>query len=292
MSTRTILGAKKRLREIYRRLTVVNRSKFDNIYHCCTQKTASQWFKSVFSDPIFYKYTGLGVCTHPEWREKLIGSCFDNSMPLLEVSAELYAGHEVSVPFPSHTVGASLYIGHKTYEKIPKPEKSRGFFILRDPRDIVVSWYFSTKYSHALSDSISKFRGDLNKLNLKEGMIYSIDRINEFGLFTGQRSWMAVSEKNHNVKVFRYRDFALNNKKFLKDLFDYLDIVMPQKRFDELFNRHKFQVYSKGREHGTVDHNSHYRKGQPGDWIEYFDKTIISHFTNVTGDLLEVLGYQ
>ncbi len=292
MPISTILSAKKKFFEKFNRIKAVQSCEYDNIYHCCTQKTASQWFKAVFSDPTFYTYTGLGLCSHTEWRKMLIGSCFDSSLPLLELSAQLYAGHEITVPLPKRTVGTSLYIGYKTYKEIPKPASSRAFFILRDPRDIVVSWYFSTKHSHALSESILKFRNDLDNLSLNEGLIYSIDRINDFGLFLGQRSWMEVPESEKDVKVFRYEDFALNNKKFLKDLFDYLHIVMPENIFNDLYNRHKFKVYSKGRDQGTEDVKSHYRKGQPGEWIELFDESIYSHFTRVTGDLLYVLGYQ
>ena len=34
-------------------------SPFDNVYHCCTQKTASQWFRGIFADPAFADHTGL-----------------------------------------------------------------------------------------------------------------------------------------------------------------------------------------------------------------------------------------
>lgn len=35
-------------------IEVKNRAPFDNIYHCCTQKTASQWFRALFNDEVFY----------------------------------------------------------------------------------------------------------------------------------------------------------------------------------------------------------------------------------------------
>lgn len=59
-----------------------------------------------------------------------------------------------------------------------------------------------------------------------------------------------------------------------------------------LYDRNRFEKYSGGRKKGLENPNSHYRKGIAGDWINYFDDTTISHFKQVTKDLLEVLGYQ
>ncbi|MEO1006544.1 MAG: sulfotransferase domain-containing protein, partial [Cyanobacteria bacterium J06638_38] len=36
---------------------------------------------------------------------------------------------------------------------------------------------------------------------------------------------------------------------------------------------------------------SHYRKGISGDWKNYFDNSTLNHFQQVTGNLVETLGY-
>ncbi len=271
---------------------VIKKSQFVNIYHCCTQKTASQWFVSVFSDPRVYKYTGLDISLFTDWRKDVIEKCFDNNIPLLEVSANLYNGHYISLPLPEWTIGVPLYIGYKTYESIPKPLSYRTFFVLRDPRDIVVSWYFSTLYSHPSTGAIPKFRSDLKKMSLKEGLMYSIKSIREFGLFAGQRAWMENYEKDENVKIFRYEELSQDNRRFLKELFAYLNINMPEEEFDAFYRQHIFEAYSKGRPRGSEDLKSHYRKGEAGDWKNHFNTSIVSYFRQVTEDLIEVLGYQ
>lgn len=200
------------LYKLYKRLRVVRRSPYENIYYCCTQKTASQWFNVVFSDPIVHKYTGLDVFP------------FDQVVDRLQ-DARFYG------PFPKYTIGSHLYIDYPTYLTIPKPAKYRTFFILRDPRDIVVSWYFSVRYSHPIIGKLPKFRNDLENLSLSEGLKYSIDKIGEAGLFDAQRSWMHVSEDRENIRIFRYEDFVRDDCSFLKQLFDYLDIEMPEKDF-------------------------------------------------------------
>jgi hypothetical protein len=37
--------------------------------------------------------------------------------------------------------------------------------------------------------------------------------------------------------------------------------------------------------------HDHYRKGVAGDWRNYFDPPLRAYFREVTGDLLDALGY-
>jgi hypothetical protein len=118
-----------------------------------------------------------------------------------------------------------------------------------------------------------------------------IDCLNEFGLFAAQRSWMQ-SAQEQGVQLFRYEDLANDNFAFLKHLLEYLEVTLSDEELIDLYNRHSFENKAKGRAQGEENINSHYRKGLAGDWKNYFDKTITAHFEQVTGDLVEVLGYR
>lgn len=262
-----------RLYRLYKRARVIRRSPYENIYYCCTQKTASQWLKEVFSDFTVYKYTGLEV--------------FPFTQVVLPLQDARFDG-----PLPKRTIGTHLYIDYATYQSIPKPDKYKTFFILRDPRDIVVSWYFSIRYSHSLIDGILEYRNELEKLGVNEGLKYSIDKLDDVGLFSLQRSWINISEDCEKVNIFRHEDLASDNPPFLKHLFDYLNIIMPDKEFIALCDRHRFQRYSGDRKQGAEDPKSHYRKGVSADWRNYFDSSTMTYFRQVTRDLLEVLEYQ
>jgi hypothetical protein len=258
--------------QLYKNFNVLTRqSPYDNIYYCCSQRTASQWFKAVFYDRTFYKYTRLEVLPF-----KQLGNPNDFTF---------------NEPFPKHTMVTHLYIGYPSYLSIPKPETYKTFFVLRDPRDIVVSWYFSTKNSHAPMGEILQRRKELDSLSLSEGLKYTIDILNK-GTFESQKSWLQGAEDKQNMKIFRYEDLADDHRSFLSHLFNYLDIALPEKEFSALCERHKYESYSKGRSHGSEDINAHYRKGIAGDWKNYFDNSTIAYFKEVTKDLLEVLGYQ
>ena len=281
--------------DFLKKLNLINikqTSIFSNIYHCCTQKTASQWFKDLFMDPIFYRYTGLDVCSFVDWRQYFINETMDNDLPMIDVSTKFYTECVDLHPLPEHTIGGYFYVGYETYKEIPKQNNYRTFFIMRDPRDIVISWYFSTLHSHGLSAHIKKCRSELDRLSLVEGLKFSIDTINGFGLFSGQKSWAENAKKDGNVKIFYYEDFARDNNHFIQKLFNYLMIDIPEMELQRLLERHKYELYSGGREIGDENIHSHYRKGVPGDWAQYFNDDVATHFKSVTGDLLYVLGYK
>ena len=263
----------KPLRDLYHynRFKVDHRSDFDNTYHCCTQKTASQWFSGIFRDPKVYRYCGLRPLPYDQVGLK--EAPFDS-------------------PLPARTIDIHLYIDYPTYLTIPKPARYKTFFVLRDPRDIVVSFYFSTKYSHPEKFYIAKLRKELNAMNIAQGMQHCIDVLNDMGPFAAQRSWLQPSENECEFKILRYEDFAQDNHAFLKSLFDYLEIPVAGEEFDALYERHKFTKKTGGRSQGVEALNSHYRKGVAGDWHEHFDKSVNAHFMSTTQDPLEVLGYQ
>ncbi len=252
-----------------RNLMLVERSRFVNIYHCCTQKTASQWFRAVFSDPVIIRHTGLD----PE--------------PYVALGLR-YAN--LDKPLPPHTVGVHLYIDHPTYAALPKAEPYRSFFVLRDPRDLVVSWYFSARYSHARNPIILEMRAELERLEERDGFRYVIDKVAEFGTFEAQLSWVEAPPDPH-VRIFRYEDLAADNAAFLGRLLDWLEIRLSPAEFEALARRNSFERLSHGRKQGEEAARSHYRKGVAGDWKNHFDEAIMAHFRAVTGDLVTRLGY-
>lgn len=259
------------LHTIRKKLARKQISSYDTIYHCCTQKTASQWFKAVFSDFLFYKYTGLEV---------------------IPFKKTYYGQKEVFFEaVPQHTFVTHLYVDYANYKKIPKPENYKAFFVLRDPRELVVSWYFSALYSHPENKVVNQARKDLKNLDITEGLKYTIEKLDKLGLFEAQKTWKQAEGKVQHFRIFRYEDLANNNFNFLMRLFQYLDIEMPQNDFLKLYQKHKFENYSGGRTQGTEDVNAHYRKGVSGDWKNYFNSSLTAHFKSITHELLDVLEY-
>lgn len=250
------------------RLGVEDTSPYDNIYHCCVQRTASQWFRLVLNDGVVYRHTGMYV---EPW-----------------INRGLDAAH-IDEAFPFRTIVAHLYIDKPMFDAIPKPENHQAFFVTRDPRDIVVSFYFSAKRSHKPMGEIPALRRRLEGLDMKSGMGLIIDTLDEWGLFRAQRSW-GSPEADHGVRVFRFEDLATDHRSFLSEVFDHLQIRIPQNEFDDLCARKSFKAVT-GREQGSEDKDSHLRKGTAGDWEDKLDPELVAKLDEITDGLPAELGY-
>ena len=244
---------------------VVSRCEYENVYHCAMRKTASQWIQAMFSDPIVYRYSGLlpYVPRYYKW------------------------SHPQA--FPPNRVTLSLFVSHKRFETIPKPDRYRAFFVLRDPRDIVVSSYFSTRNSHAPMGDIPELRKVLQEKPFKEGLLYLISHLSEKGTFRALRSW-AIAPSVEAVRLVRYEDLTGERQTDEVDqLMRHCGISIPSSELAVLLSRYSFSRMRGDRE--SVGSTAHSRKGKAGDWRNHFDDDIYEAFVAASGDLVELLGY-
>jgi Tfp pilus assembly protein PilF len=265
------LGYRKALEAEFKDVGVEAYSPWRNIYHCCTQKTASQWLRGIFSDPDFYRYTGLLM------------------QPYVQLGLNTA---NLQTEWPAGTAVTHLYVNHDTFSSMPKSGDYKAFFMLRDPRDCVVSWYYSARYSHNSVQPITMLRENLEARSETEGYVFMIDWLNEVGFFAAQSSWYKASEDQANVRLFRYEELNQTPLDFIDQLFNFLEIPMPESIREELCERRSWSKITGGRQKGEQDIRSHYRRAKIGDWKDAFSITTHSHFNQVTGNLVSELGYE
>ncbi|MEQ4300467.1 sulfotransferase domain-containing protein [Plantactinospora sp. B6F1] len=241
------------------------RSEFENIFHCTVRKAGSQWVKALFSDPVIYRYSGLlPYDPRPHnWR--------------------------YPQPLPPGRIVSSLFVSYNGFMNIPKSGRYRTFFILRDPRDLVVSGYFSYRSSHTAMGDVLQVRKVLQEKPFKEGMLHVIEHLANKGTFRSLRAW-AKAPNTETVRVCRYEDLTGERQADeVEQLMRHCGIPIPPAELAALLSRYSF---SRMRNTQASDPAlSHYRKGKPGDWRNHFDDDIYEAFAAATGDLVEVLGY-
>ncbi len=253
-------------------------SPSDNVVHCCLHKSGSQWIRRLAKDARVFKYSGL---RDHHYQSSMAGG--HDPRPVNQRTFDQ--------PFPVRTFVTPLYIDYRNYVDIPKPDSTRAFFVTRDPRDIVVSWYFSSKLSHRLMGDLSDVRGTLSDLDQTSGLRYSIRHLADFGVFDAQRSWLE-SDGDPTVVVVRFEDLIGDRSiEAFRSLFDHCRIAIPDRELVELLETHSFERLS-GRPQGEEDPHTHFRKGVAGDWRNHFDESVRREFDEVTGDLIDALGYQ
>lgn len=237
---------------------VAARCEFDNVIHCAVRKSASQWINAVFSDPVIYRHSGLlpYVPRYYRWRHPQ--------------------------PFPTGRLTLSLFVSRGRFDTIPKPVAHRAFFVMRDPRDIVVSSYFSTRNSHAPMGDIPEQRKILKAKSFKEGMLHQIAQLARKGnTFPVMRSW-AVAPASEPIRLVRYEDLTGERQtEALDALLRHCGIGVPTGELEALAERYCF----------TRMRGAHYRRGTAGDWRNHFDDEMYEAFHRVAGDLVDQLGY-
>ena len=254
-------------------------SAAQNIYHCCAHKTASQWVRKMLQDRATYKYSGLKVYNY---EEKLPTKT--DPRPLNERTFE--------EPFPIDRIISPIYIDQPGLKEIPKPENYRAFFVMRDPRDVVVSLYFSLKVSHPEVGAVSERREKLNRLDEEAGLCALIDGVARRGELGALRSWAKLAPEDKELATFRYEDLTDSNQfATWQRLFAHCDIRIPDAVLRDLLERNSFAVLTRGRERGVEDVQAHLRKGVAGDWKNHFTPAVEKKFRDVTGTLVEELGY-
>lgn len=215
---------------------------------------------------------------------------------------------------------------NSSYENIDRNHNFKGFHIIRDPRDICVSAYFSHLHSHKLEgfDGLAGHRKKLKKLDFNEGLLldieytsfwlnhikdwnYQDDRILEIKLeeiiASPHKTWLQIFSWLVVIDFRKQNDNRSHGKEaILFKLNHYFRIVgwpnvflkkgLNEKTLLEISDKYSFKALSKGREVGQENIKSHYRKGQAGDWRNYFNEEHKTCFKDRYGDLLIQLGYE
>jgi hypothetical protein len=195
----------------------------------------------------------------------------------------------------------------------------RAFHVIRDPRDILVSSYFSDKYSHYVyGQQFAQFREQLGAMEFDEGLRLELER--RTAEFEALTRW-----DYHNPRVYETRYEVLTAAPFdeFSKILNFLGIPMPESGMSNrvaraklaanrglhrvglplrvnsippqwlraLLDKNSFQNIA-GRQKGQEDQKSHYRKGVAGDWINYLTGANKELFKERWGQLVIDLGYE
>jgi hypothetical protein len=198
----------------------------------------------------------------------------------------------------------------------------RGFHVIRDPRDVLVSAYFSHLYSHPIrSDGgwIAEFRRQLSAApDVETGLLLELDFL--ACIFASMDAW---NYANPRVYETRFETLIADPAAEFRHIFNFLGVTTPRLGLTALFGllidrerkrrtgrplplrttlplpvlqrlveRNDFSRQAGGRKPGQEDERHHYRKGVAGDWRNYFTPHVNDAFKERYGDLLIHLGYE
>lgn len=208
----------------------------------------------------------------------------------------------------------------------------RGVHVVRDPRDILVSAYFSHLHSHQTKHwpELIPHRERLQELPKDEGLFAEMDF--SHGQFEDMYRWNYTRK---DVLELKMETFTRSPVQGFQEIMDFMGWLEGPKNEAErwgknvllLFNRVMYKAHhtlsptlipsylwplsglsparirrfaeersfsrlSGGRSKGEEDKKSHYRKGRAGDWKNHFSKEHKHVFKERYNDLIVKLGYE
>ncbi len=248
---------------------------------------------------------------------------------LLEEVCE-HTGHRFAQVFDADMVGGDLsaFVQHEAievlvymnadYAQVRGLSDLRGVHVVRDPRDVLVSSYYSHRYSHPTEywQGLVEHRAELESLSEHEGLLAELQCRRQ--QFRQMQEWDYEQE---GVLELCFEDLVVQPLAGLTRALDHLELLAPApgshsvqpsglrartlaalalvrgkgegrgtiapSGLTALLGRHSFEALSGGRARGESDPMHHYRSGVPGEWRERLQSAHLDELKRLFPELVE-----
>jgi hypothetical protein len=218
------------------------------------------------------------LCIHPHMYRKLIPTLYPNNI-------DAYGGFDalMSSLRPGQILAAHLWYSPAYIESL-RIHNVRCLFMIRDPRDVVVSmaFYLSNQRRHALHAEFTakpefEDRIKLAVLGSPAGRLKSIGQ--KLESYAGWLSSDALAVRFEDLVGARGGGTEARQAATLRSIFSYLEIDVRDDEIDR-YARNLFSPLSPT-----------FRKGGIGQWRDYFNDEIEGLYQQETEAWLSVYGY-
>lgn len=230
-------------------------------YHVTHHKAGSQWIRSILT--------------------RLLPERIVEPMP---------GDYQVTwCPARPGAVYPAVYLARHEFYRQPVPHPHRVLVVIRDPRDCLVSGYFSFRQSHpGSSPEALALRASLSAVDREEGMLGLMHSLVPPAIRL-QLSWL----HDPHVRLVRYEDLVRSEGSGFPDLLlDYGRLPISVAQVEQAVADCRFEKLSGGRTPGQEDPQSHFRRATPGDWRRHFTPRLVREFKDYYGAALVAAGYE
>lgn len=171
--------------------------------------------------------------------------------------------------------------------EIPKLATAKAILLVRDPRDMLVSHYFSTRSSHPnpgrkLSTSMQSIplRDKAHMLTVDE---YAVDLTKFYGRLL--RGYMKVLEESPKTfRVYRYEDVIFKKQEWITSICDYYGWSVPEAMIKRTAERNDIRPR-------VEKEAKHVRQVSPGDYRRKLKPETIAMLGKIFEEELNYFGY-
>lgn len=193
-----------------------------------------------------------------------------------EINNPKWFGYDIEKKLPDSRPICAKYM-NANYRYVENIENLRAFHVIRDPRDLAVSAYFSHLHSHSTQSwpELAEHRDKLRALDFDDGLLADMDFTDQLmtdgfpiAVFAAMDQW---NYDDPRILELRFEDFVLDPLGYFARAFAFIGLIDPadkahNERLERLVQDYSFKRMSGGRERGEADDQHHYRHGVPGEW--------------------------
>ncbi|MAN14203.1 MAG: hypothetical protein CL945_05845 [Dinoroseobacter sp.] len=173
-------------------------------------------------------------------------------------------------------------------ERLPGFANGRTVYLVRDPRDMVVSQYFSLAYSHpppgtVADDTLLKAfeaeRRELRQTSIDEYVLSTAPAVRQKYLETTS----ALAEIEH--RVWRYEDVVFDKLNWISKVVAYLELDVPEAFVANVVARNDIAPQSENK-------HEHIRKVTPGDHKDKLEAGTVAALNKIFDPILTAHDYR
>jgi len=157
--------------------------------------------------------------------------------------------------------------------------------LVRDPRDAIISWYFSDKSSHDIPKSQKGFTALRDKLQETSEVNSEIDYLRSRArLLAKLCSRYKEILEDENTVVYRYEDVIFRKRPWLQDINSYFNLGVSDAEVNRIAD--SFDAIPE-----KEDPQNFIRQVNPGNHIKHFSEDTIADLHGILEEFIQIFGY-
>lgn len=165
-------------------------------------------------------------------------------------------------------------------------DRRKKILLVRDPRDAIVSAYFSFAKSHVLpqsgqlKDDMLKARRNMQNMELENYAVAQAVNVKE--AFDRYHQYLV---DDSTLKVYRYEDVIFDKPNWIADMLDFLGLTLRKGQINRIAEKHNVVPQ-------TEEPTQHIRRVTPGDHKEKLGNECIAKLNEILADILARYNYE
>ena len=178
-----------------------------------------------------------------------------------------------------------VYTGFRSYPLSFKLnlKNTKNLILVRDPRDMLVSLYYSISKSHvALNDKDGSWERERAEVQSKQLNEFVLERSFSYAEYF---KWYGNAFQGVDVKAVRYEDIIYRKLDWMVELIEWLELPLERDILQKVVAKHDVLP-------SKEDEGSHIRQVHPGNYKSKLERETIMKLNRRLINFLETYGYE